>query len=265
MKIAQLLLFTSLFTTAACASSDAVPESEGEEAGDVSGASDADITSGASAKLTKVTYKKTVPVAGSASARCTYDISWLTVSNLSSSVRTALNTALYYGPKKTDLACEDPGGEVEGGYSKVSVNSSGVLSLAYGHYQMSNGAAHPNTFVTPINLNLSTGKWITLADILTAEGKKTLIDGCAKQWKAHATAEGEADFAQDGSVCEGALTLGTNKTEAFTIEKDGLRVHVDNQLPHAIAALAGEGFLVTWSELGTGVKAGSAVKGFAKR
>ena len=266
MKIAHLLLLTSLFTTAACASSDAaVPESEGDDAGDVSGASDSDITSGTSAKLTKVTYKKTVAVPGSTTEKCAYDISWVRVSNLSTSVRAALNSALYYGPKKADIACEDPGGEVEGGYSKVSVNSSGVLSVEYGHYQMSNGAAHPNTYVTQINLSLATGKWIKLSDILTAEGKKTLLDSCTKQWKAHAAAEGEPDMAQDGAPCEGALTLGSNQTEAFTIEKGGLRVHIDNQLPHVIVSLAGDGFFVSWRELGTGVKGGSVVKGLANR
>ena len=261
MKLASLLLVASL-PLMACASSDDVTP-EGEPGDDVSGASDADITSGAAAKLIKKTYKTTVTATGG--VKCTYDISWLTVTNLSTSVRTAVNTALYFGPKTPDFTCEAPGLEVEGGYSKYSVNSFGVLSLMYGNFQMGTGAAHPNTIVKPVNLNLTTGKAILLADLLNAEGKKTMLESCKTQWKAHTTAQGEPDFGGP-EACDGALSVDEYQTtEQFTIEKTGLRVHLDNQLPHVIVALAGDGFLVTWAQLGNGLKANSAVKGFAKR
>ncbi|MFO0664104.1 MAG: hypothetical protein U0174_09135 [Polyangiaceae bacterium] len=265
MKIAHLLLLASLPLTA-CAASE-TPEEAAEEGESVPGASDSDITSGAAAKLLKVSYKKAVTSTDGTNSKCNYDISWLSVSSkstISAAARTALNTALYYGPKTPDLACSDPGFEIEGGYSKVSVNASGVLSVEYNHASYSNGAAHPNTTSMTINLDVKTGKWITLGDILTDAGKKTLLESCKKQWQATITAEAQ-DIEQNGE-CEGATTLATGqKTESFTIEPTGLRIHIDNQLPHAFVALAGEGFLVKWADLGAGLKAGSVVKGLAKR
>lgn len=263
MKIAHLVLLASL-PLMACASSDNTAPADEDQGTDVSGASNDDLTSNAAAKLMKQTYKKTVTIAGG--VKCTYDISWLTVTNLTATARAAVNTALYYGPKAPALTCEDPGLEAEGGYSKYSVNSGGVLSLAYGHYQMMNGAAHPDTFITPINLNLATGKYITLSQLVNADGKKTLLAACKATWKQITSTPDAADFAET-EVCEGALTFDpqTAKSESFVIEKTGIRILIDNQLPHAIVALAGDGTLVTWDKLGAGLIKGSPVKTLAKR
>lgn len=261
MKIVHLALLVSL-PLMACASSDNTAPADEDQGTDVSGASNDDLTSNAAAKILKHTYKKTITTPD----KCVYDISWLTVSNLTPAARTAANTALYYGPKQADMACGDPGQTVEGGYTKYSVNSGGVLSLSYSFYQEGNGAAHPNSFLVPINLDLKTGKWITLKNVVNEAGMKTLLDACKATWKQITSTPDASDFA-DSQPCEGALTFDPQyaKSESFVIEKTGIRVLIANQLPHVILALAGEGTLVTWDKLGAGLITGSVVKGLAKR
>lgn len=256
MKTAYALLIAASLPLVACAGADS---SDGQED---------DVTAGRpKATLLTETFKKTVR--GPVDTKCVFNVTYaraLAPAGSPSSptvvIGKFLNAALYYGEQNPENRC-DESMTVTGGFKEAAVNEGYVLSVLYRFEASYDGM--PGEFIKPINLNLSTGKPIALSDLLTAAGKQKLIARCDAQFKAELEAQDASSPRLEG-VCKNAVTMtDTQKTEDFTITKAGIRVHVDRHLDHADSPLAGEGFLVKWSELGTGLKAASPVKALAGR
>lgn len=234
----------------------------------MSGATQADLSQGKAAKLTRRDYKQS-GVKGTGGAVCDYDVSWVTVTNLSPSVRNLLNGWLLGGPNAKDATCKDTSMTLEGGYQKNEVNAGGVLSVVYRFSQYTDGTAHPENVTLPFNLDLGTGKPIELADILTDAGRKTFTENCTKQLRAAGVAGGVPDLAEESpNACEFGLAPVAShyRAEAFSITKQGLRAQLDSFVARAyLPLLPADGFLIEWKELGAGLKSASPVKDLAGR
>ena len=261
MTVTSKLGTTFLLLLSACASSNDGGDNPGAAGDDVSGASDADIRRGASARLFKRTYKGSLK--GDDGTTCNYDIAWLSVANLSKTALPKANLALDYGPKSTFSECEG-GISLKGGYSSVTTNEAGILSVVYRHDLTPKQSASSNYLVTAVNLRIADGTRISLGDILTPAGIKTLVANCELQWTEAASPRGGSVLSD---VCQKALTIDRQwqLTEGFSITKDGLRVHVDNQILRSELSLARSGFFVRWATLGAGLRSDSAVKALAGR
>lgn len=246
---------------AGCASDEpaAPPADQGAETGP-----EDDLTGAASATLKATPVKRTI--AGANGATCSYDLVEVQVENLSAKARTAINALLSVTPgAKEEQSCKEYEGsyEVEGGAPEPTVNEGGVLSIAYAQSEFAEQAAHPNNWIKPINVSLSTGAPIRLGALVDEGGKKLLVQACGAAIAKALEEEGADAAAGYESYCEYAAGDDANE---FAITATGLSLLPSNQLPHAIAAAGyGEGFEVSWTALGTHLAAKSAVRKLAGR
>lgn len=214
----------------------------------VSGAETTDMESGMAADLVKVTYKAQ-GVDGAEGSKCDYDRSWLQVTNLKEPIRTMVNEALDHDPRKALDACKNSG-RFEGGYTKLDANTAGVLSVVYHFENFQNGAAYSD--IAPTNLDLTTGKYITLAQVIDAAGKDLVVASCTNQWRQAALAQGEATgLTVTDEPCKEALTLYPGQdNEQFSLSPAGILVHIDAHIPrYSLKLLPADGFLVPWSDI----------------
>ncbi len=80
---------------------------------------------------------------------------------------------------------------------RVSFASPALISAATEVYQ-DGGGAHPNTNTFHINIDGRSGKEVTLADVFTADGRKTALKLCATQISAQRKEKGADQVAESG-------------------------------------------------------------------
>lgn len=242
-------LLVSLAYLVACGSESAETRER------VTDAASANLEAGLAADLVKVSYKAHA-VDGVGGATCDYDRSWLQATNLTEPVRSALNAALDRDPRSAVDACKNSA-RFSGGYSTVTSNADGALSLVYHFDTVQNGTRYVD--IVPVNLDLTSGKFITLSTLLDTAGRDVLIASCTAQWQKLALAEGTPDIATE-EACRESLTLYPGEeSEHFSFSKAGIYVHIDAHVPaNAQHMIPAGGFLVPWSELRGNVMTGPA-------
>lgn len=186
--------------------------------------------------------------------RCDYDLTWAQVQGLEPRVAAAVNAALDLTPGPAE--CTSPGASVTGGYRAVALDAHGVLSLAYTTLTTVPGAAYPSSERTAVTLDLRTGDPIRLDDLLTDVGRRLFVQRCV---------DGLARRAPDGIDPQYCATALDEPTPQFTITPGGLVAQPYNEVPHVSQALAEDGVLVTWTEIGDGLRAGTVVAPLAGR
>lgn len=138
----------------------------------------------------------------------------------------------------------------------MALDGHGVLSLAYTTLTTVPEAAHPFAERTSITLDLRTGSPIRLDDLLTEVGRQSYVQRCV---------DGLARRAFDGIDPEYCATALEGPTAQFTITPAGLVAQPYNEVPHVSQALAEDGVLVAWADLGEGLRAGTVVAPFTRR
>ena len=198
---------------------------------------------------------RTGVLGATAGVRCDYDLTWVQVTGPGRDLA-AMNHALDLTPEPAE--CAEPGESESGGYTGTALNRDGVLSLRYTVLTVVPGTAHPVSDRLTYAFDLRTGTPIALADLLTADGLRTMLDRCA----AGLNARLDSPDPLVRGYCSDALT---GSEPAFTITEKGLVAEPYEALPHVTQGIAEDGVLVTWAELGRGLRTGTVVAPFAGR
>ncbi|MFO0666616.1 MAG: hypothetical protein U0174_21855 [Polyangiaceae bacterium] len=209
---------------------------------------------GLSADLIRVTYTAQ-GVPGVEGAKCDYERSWLQIANLTESLRSSLNVFLDHDPRQATGACKNSA-RYEGGSAVIASNTKGVLSVIYTFDTVQYGDVYSE--ISLANLDLKTGKPITILDVVDASGVEFIISQCEAAWTDLTKQQGDARAFKPHHCRQALMDKLGEANEQFSLTTAGVVVHLDRQVSRdARHMLPEKGFLMPWSSL-RGYKSGDA-------
>jgi len=179
---------------------------------------------------------------GAKNAVCKVTLDYAEVFGLPAAVEAKINPKLA---PAVDFAMPDPcdhGVETTATFD-VAHNDDGVLSVRTTGSIVDAQAAHPSSGSSTVNVLLDTGADLKLlGDVVKPADEKAFRAALASA--VDAVAKRDHWDADSKGIVVDALATSTS----FLLEKQGIRVLADS-LPHAMAALGDEGFLIPYAKL----------------
>lgn len=136
-----------------------------------------------------------------------------------------------------------------------------LISVEFGEYSYSRGAAHGNSLTTVLNYDLKNGKKISLGDLFSAKNYLGVLSNyCLKELRARAKQDPESMLAED--MIENGASAHADNYRAWAITRTGLWITFD---PYQVAPYAAgpQYVLVPYSALKDIIKADGPIAALA--